>query len=179
MVEVNVSIAPPPYRVGDVIYVKGDPTRRRIQLIECNINVKPDGTIWHGGWAYHLSDPSGGYGPVYESDLTTARPVPIRIKKGNNPDPKKRPGFVYLVREINGPHYKIGHTINPDNRARIFGVTLPYHVEYEAVIQTDDMYTLEADLHEQFEDKRGNGEWFALTPDDVDYIKGLADTVQT
>lgn len=179
MIEVNVSIAPPAYRDGDVIYVKGDATRRRIELIECNINVKPDGNIWVGDWAYHLSDPDGGYGPVHESDLTTFPPAAAKIKKGGGPQQKKRQGFVYLLREINGPHYKIGRTNNPSNRDRTFGIKLPYKVEYEAVIKTDDMYTLEAELRERFEDKQVNGEWFALSSDDVAYIKGLAGQVQT
>lgn len=85
-----------------------------------------------------------------------------------------RAGFVYLVNEVNGPHYKIGRSKNPDDRTATFGVKLPYRVEYECVIQTPDMYALESELHARFADKRVDGEWFALTPADVDYIKSLA-----
>jgi hypothetical protein len=35
------------------------------------------------------------------------------------------------------------------------------------------MHALEKYLHEKFSGKRVNGEWFALDPDDVDYMKGL------
>lgn len=85
-----------------------------------------------------------------------------------------RPGFVYLLREVNGPHYKIGRAKNPNNRRQTFEVKIPYRVEYEAVIQTDDMFRLESELKARYVDKCVEGEWFALEPADVDYIKSLA-----
>lgn len=85
----------------------------------------------------------------------------------------KRDGFVYLIRANTG-HFKIGRTRKPDDRIATFGVKLPFEVEYLAVIQTPDMYQLEADLHNQYSDKRVNGEWFNLLPDDVAYIQSLA-----
>jgi hypothetical protein len=42
------------------------------------------------------------------------------------------------------------------------------------MIQTSDMRELERMLHARFADKRVDGEWFILTPEDVEYIKGLA-----
>ena len=84
------------------------------------------------------------------------------------------PGYVYLINEINGPHYKIGRSVNPEDRTKTFGIKLPYKIEYEALIPTTDMHNLEAELHARFADKRVDGEWFALEPADVDYIKSLA-----
>ncbi len=83
-------------------------------------------------------------------------------------------GYVYLIQSPTEA-YKIGCTKNPKNRMKTFGVKLPFEVEYIALIKSDNHKQLESDLHETFEDKRIDGEWFALTPDDVEYIKGLAE----
>lgn len=89
------------------------------------------------------------------------------------PPSPNRQGFVYLVKEVNGPHYKIGRSKNPDNRTATFGVKLPYRIQYECVVKTDDMYELESRLHSQFADKRADGEWFALSAEDVQSIHAL------
>lgn len=98
-----------------------------------------------------------------------------KARQAEKAEQKKHPrrGYVYLLNEVNGDHYKIGRTRNPDNRIRTFSVKLPYQVEYTHLIETDDMYTLEAELHARFDHCRVDGEWFALTPADVDYIKSL------
>jgi hypothetical protein len=83
------------------------------------------------------------------------------------------PGYVYLLQSDTG-HYKIGRAKTPDKRIKTFGIKLPFKVEYLAVIKTPDMIALEKQLHERYEQKRINGEWFDLLPEDVDYIKGLA-----
>lgn len=83
------------------------------------------------------------------------------------------PGYVYLLQSPTKA-YKIGRTSNPKSRAKTFGVQLPFEVEFICLIQADDMRQLETELHQRFSDKRINGEWFALSPDDVDYMKGLA-----
>jgi hypothetical protein len=82
-------------------------------------------------------------------------------------------GYVYLVQSPTG-YYKIGRTNNPNNRLKTFGVQLPFEIEFVALISTDDMFDLEAQLHKKYETKRTGGEWFALDPADVEYIKGLA-----
>lgn len=85
---------------------------------------------------------------------------------------RKAPGFVYLIRSEVG-YYKIGRTVNPDDRIRTFSVRLPFRVEYEHLIKCEDQRALEKQLHTKFADKRIDGEWFELTPDDVAYIKSL------
>lgn len=82
-------------------------------------------------------------------------------------------GYVYLIQSPTQA-YKIGRTVNPDNRMRTFAVKLPFEVEYICLIATNDMKQLEFDLHKMFDSKRIRGEWFALNTDDVEYIKGLA-----
>ncbi len=82
-------------------------------------------------------------------------------------------GYVYLLQSPTSA-YKIGRTANPKNRLQTFNVKLPFEVDYLAVIKTPNMYQLEVDLHNKFASKRINGEWFTLSPADVEYIKGLA-----
>jgi hypothetical protein len=84
-----------------------------------------------------------------------------------------RPGYVYVLKSVTG-NFKIGRAKDPANRLRTFEVKLPFEVEYECVIQTVDMVELERSLHQRFKDQHVNGEWFSLSPADVDYIKGLA-----
>lgn len=81
-------------------------------------------------------------------------------------------GYVYLIQSPTGA-YKIGRTKNPKDRMKTFGVQLPFEVEFVHLIETPDMYTLESDLHKRFEERRVNGEWFALEPADIEFIKGL------
>lgn len=101
-------------------------------------------------------------------------------RRQNIPEPQKEPkkqsartGYVYLIQSPTGT-YKIGRTVDPDNRMKTFTVKLPFEVEYVCTIQTEDMHALEKQLHGHFASKRVSGEWFSLTPDDVEYIKGLA-----
>lgn len=95
------------------------------------------------------------------------------LKTTKKPTRHEKPGFIYLVQSVSG-HYKIGLTANPEHRGKTFGVQLPFEVEFICLIKTDNMQRLETELHERFADKRVNGEWFDLTPEDVEYIKGLA-----
>jgi hypothetical protein len=88
--------------------------------------------------------------------------------------PRDSSGYVYVLKEINGNHYKIGRTNNPENRAKTFGVKLPFRVEYTHLIKTDDMFTLESELHYRYHHCRIDGEWFALTESDLNEIKGLS-----
>lgn len=93
-----------------------------------------------------------------------------------NPVPESmtdRPTYA-LLQEINGTHYKIGLTTDPDKRMNTFSVKLPYKVKFVCLIETEQMHKVEKMLHQRFANKRINGEWFALDAEDVEYIKGLA-----
>lgn len=99
----------------------------------------------------------------------------IADRKPKIVEPKRQTtgfGYVYLIQSPTGA-YKIGRTANPTDRMKTFSVKLPFEVEYVCVIQTEDMLGLENQLHNQFAHLRINGEWFQLSPDDVEYIKGL------
>ncbi len=82
----------------------------------------------------------------------------------------KREGFVYILKSETG-HYKIGKTTNPDNRIKTFSVKLPFRVEYELLIPSEDHNALEIELHTRFAYCRLDGEWFALTDGDVNDLR--------
>lgn len=81
-------------------------------------------------------------------------------------------GYVYLLKSVTG-FWKIGRTVNPKDRLKTFGVKLPFEVEYEHLIPCRDHIELERSLHKQFADKRVNGEWFDLSPEDIAVIKSI------
>lgn len=81
-------------------------------------------------------------------------------------------GHVYLIKSSEGV-YKIGKAVSVKDRMKSFGITLPFDIELIHTIDTSDYTKLELELHERFAAKRLRGEWFTLSPEDVEYIKGL------
>ena len=84
--------------------------------------------------------------------------------------PKPKPGCVYVILAEKTGLYKIGHTDNPDRRLKQLQRNSPDILDYAITISTDDALTKEKRLHEKYADKRVNGEWFKLTPEDVQSI---------
>jgi len=82
-------------------------------------------------------------------------------------------GYVYVLQ--GGPYYKIGRTNDVDRRISQISPKMPFETKLIYVLATRDMYTLESELHKRFADRRANGEWFELEPEDVWYIKSLAE----
>jgi hypothetical protein len=78
-------------------------------------------------------------------------------------------GYVYLLQSAR--LYKIGFSKAALNRASVVGNLSPEGGEIIHLIRTDDMRGIEAYWHRRFADKRGNGEWFALSAADVAAFK--------
>jgi hypothetical protein len=74
-------------------------------------------------------------------------------------------GVVYLLRM--GEFYKIGKSNDPGRRIYELGIQLPEKHDLIHAIDTDDPSGIEAYWHKRFGRKQTNGEWFALSPDDV------------
>lgn len=82
------------------------------------------------------------------------------------------PGYAYLMADSTGL-YKIGHSKDPSTRVKQV-TSRANPVTLICQIASDNAVYLEYELHERFHDERVSGEWFALCPDSVDYIKSLS-----
>lgn len=73
--------------------------------------------------------------------------------------------YVYIAKRADGLH-KIGCTGNIKKRAYSLGKE---HKGFEIVhtIPTNNAFNLEGELHSRYSSKRRDGEWFALTSDDL------------
>jgi hypothetical protein len=70
-----------------------------------------------------------------------------------------------------GRHYKIGHTNSIGSRERQLAIKIPIPPTTIHTIETDDPLGIEAYWHKRFEGKRGEGEWFDLSPEDIRAFK--------
>lgn len=78
-------------------------------------------------------------------------------------------GFVYLMKS--GKHHKIGRTNSMGRREWELGIKIPIPPTTIHYIETDDPVGVEAYWHKRFERKRGEGEWFILTAEDISAFK--------
>lgn len=82
-------------------------------------------------------------------------------------------GFVYLMKAMNA--YKIGKSVNAEERAISLQISLPVEIEIVHVLKSGDMSWVERVFHRAFEHKRIRGEWFDLSAEDVKKIVGLSE----
>ncbi len=80
-------------------------------------------------------------------------------------------GYVYLLQHGSRREFKIGRTMNPIRREGEISLQLPEKLEPIHYIKTDDPSGVERYWHNRFADQRKEGEWFALTPQDVKAFK--------
>ena len=90
---------------------------------------------------------------------------PVETPAARQRDAQRILGHVYLLRS--GRHYKIGRSNAAGRRERELAIQLPDKAQIVHKIATDDPAGIEAYWHTRFRDRRGNGEWFALTQQDI------------
>ena len=109
-----------------------------------------------------------GHGDIIE--LCTHRSLSKpKTGAGNSAESKVLTGFVYLMKS--GRHYKIGRTISVGSRQRQLAIKIPVRPKTIHGIERDDPVGVEAYWHNRFSNKRGEGEWFDLSPEDVKAFK--------
>jgi hypothetical protein len=107
---------------------------------------------------------------------TRVRQEVVRVQRSAGAASSRNPviGFVYLIR-IESGLYKIGKAKDMAKRLQPFSVLFPMKWELVYQFKSNDYSAAEARLHNKFAEKRDIGEWFRLTADDVEYIKGIKD----
>lgn len=80
------------------------------------------------------------------------------------------PGQIYVLMADNGK-YKIGRGKDGIGRVGILSTQLPYKIKVVLMRDTSDSILAEKMLHKMFGNKRLNGEWFDLIPDDIETIR--------
>ncbi len=80
-------------------------------------------------------------------------------------------GYVYLLKHGARREYKIGRTNNPLRREGEVRLQLPEKLKPVHYIETDDPAGVENYWHTRLAGKRKEGEWFALTAEDVRAFK--------
>jgi len=96
----------------------------------------------------------------YESRLSPLSPQKPKT-------PRESPGYIYLVRGVGTPWYKIGKSKNPEVRSKQLGTQGPFKHELIHTIRVSDMKLHEEYWHNHFATKRVEGEWFTLSDGDV------------
>lgn len=105
-------------------------------------------------------------------DIVTGKiPHPHRVER-KKLERKIQKGYIYLLRSEQG-HYKIGKSKDVPNRTKALGTALPFKTELIHTIKAADMVAVETQLHERYAHCRLNGEWFALTVEEVAEVMAL------
>jgi hypothetical protein len=111
--------------------------------------------------------------------LQTARPILEALREDEERDylrrqvstiksRPKQPGYIYLLKATTPDiYYKIGLSKKPVERIASMGVLLPFPIAPLHHFPTNDMKGAEGILHQRYDDKRADGEWFALSEQDV------------
>jgi Meiotically Up-regulated Gene 113 (MUG113) protein len=113
--------------------------------------------------------------PEYE-DVLDILPSTQISSDGSSPDASAattKEGYVYMISIKVGreKRYKIGKAVLVERRRDQIAPHLPEKEELAHVINTDDAYGIEGYWHRRFAEKRTNGEWFALSREDIQAFK--------
>lgn len=132
----------------------------------------PDIDIDHYITVYRVMQWGEEEGLYLMPDIVRLMAIGAFLETGARNQMRKQPidGYVYILRAESG-QYKIGRSKNPSDRLKTFSVKLPFRVDYEIVIPSSNHKALERALHERFAAKWINGEWFALSPEDIAALK--------
>ena len=96
----------------------------------------------------------------------------IRMADAGTPTTRPAAGFIYLARSADGK-YKIGHSRDVRKRMQSLQTGVHKKLQLVAKVKTSNCSALERICHRRFAAKRLRGEWFNLTENDIQWVKGL------
>lgn len=105
-----------------------------------------------------------GEAPEYD-DIRHMLPVAVPKARAAHQQARPTDGSVYLIKS--GEYFKIGRSDELERRVKEIRIALPDAATLLHTVRTDDPPGIEAYWHRRFADRRANGEWFKLTPEDV------------
>lgn len=86
-------------------------------------------------------------------------------------------GYIYVMHLEGTPYYKIGKSIDPEQRRLVLmegatlGPTTPQSIDIVHQIETNDMNHLERFMHKYYKHRHVRGEWYALTEGDLALLR--------
>lgn len=87
-------------------------------------------------------------------------------------------GYIYFVHADGTNRYKIGLTNNLDRRMKeLNGKQSPFENRLQWSIEVSDMRSAEKDLHDRFNARRVNGEWFQFSEGELKEVESIYDRV--
>lgn len=81
-------------------------------------------------------------------------------------------GFVYLLKASTG-QYKIGKTVKVEKRKRWIDIHVPFELELIHAIPCKNRHKAETTIKKRYRSQVIKGEWFLLSPEDVEAIKSI------
>jgi hypothetical protein len=84
---------------------------------------------------------------------------------------KKKHGYVYLFRHGNRNQYRVGRTYDLLRRGSEIRIQLPERTTLIHTIETVDPIGIETYWLNRFKEKKINGDWFSLSPNDLSEFK--------
>ena len=153
------------------------PTVRELHIRHLAEPSFPDDKVFSNRWSrrerIEAVDAFCRQRPEYASVLAVTEPLLAELSSAprraeRSPAPVVI-GEVYLIRM--GRYHKVGRSNSSGRREYELAIQLPERATTVHVIRTDDPVGIEAYWHRRFADRRANGEWFALTAEDVAAFK--------
>lgn len=82
-------------------------------------------------------------------------------------------GFVYVVKPFAVNVYKIGCTVDVARRVKDLQRNRAYPIDVVCTIEASDCVALESEFHLCLEAYKLAGEWFVLSAETIEYLKGV------
>ena len=107
---------------------------------------------------------------------TDMKPPKLVFSKQDGKRYRSLPGSVYVI-SVNNEYYKIGYANNVRKRVRQMQHACPYPIQIVHIIMTDHTIRLETALHKRYRHRHVQGEWFKLSPDEVQALCSIVSPV--